>query len=134
MFLAELSKENQKYYLEVAYALVNADGKVTEEELNNLNLYKAEIPDMSDINDYKTNSISEPLKKLSLLDNKTKKKVYFELISLAYTDAEYSVEEKELIKSVISGFELSDSERKEMDTIAENLMNLLNRLGVLINE
>ncbi len=67
MFLAELSKENQKNYLEIAYALVNADGKVTEEELNNLDLYKAEIPGMSDINDYKTNSISEPLKELSLL-------------------------------------------------------------------
>lgn len=134
MFLAELSKENQKNYLEVAYALVNADGKVTEEELNNLNLYKAEIPGMSDINDYKTNSISETIKELSLLDNKTKKKVYFELISLAYIDAEYSDEEKELIKSVISEFGLSDSECKEMDAIAENLMNLLNRLGVLINE
>ncbi len=134
MFLAELSKENQKNYLEVAYALVNADGKVTEEELNNLNLYKAEIPSMSDINDYKTNSISETIKKLSLLDNKIKKKVYFELVSLAYTDSEYSVEEKELIKSIISEFGLSDSECKEMDSIAEGFVNLLNRLGVLINE
>lgn len=134
MFLAELSKENQKNYLEVAYALVNADGKVTEEELNNLNLYKVEIPGMSDINDYKTNSISETIKELSFLDNKTKKKVYFELVSLAYTDSEYSVEEKELIKSIISVFGLSASECKEMDSIAEGFVNLLNRLGVLINE
>lgn len=133
MFLAELSKENQKNYLRVAYALVNADGKVTEEEINNLNLYKAEIPDMSDINDYKTNSISEPLKELSLLDNKTKKKVYFELVSLAYADSEYSDEEKALIKSVISEFGLSDSECKEMDGIAEGFVKLFNRLGALIN-
>lgn len=133
MFLSELSKENQKNYFEVAYALVNADGKITKEELNNLNLYKVEIPDMLDISEYKIDDVSESIKKLSLLDNKTKKKICFELVSLAYTDSEYAVEEKELIKNVISEFEVSDSDCKEMDNIAEGFVNLLNRLEVLIN-
>lgn len=89
---------------------------------------------MSDISDYKTNNISEPLKKLSLLDNMTKKKFYFELVSLVYTDSEYSDEEKELIKNLVSEFNLLYSDCKEMASIAKIIVNDLNKLEMIIND
>lgn len=133
MFLAELSKKNQKNYLELAFALVNADGKVTDEELNTLNLYKAEIPDMQDINAYRTDDISVAIEELGTLDIRSRKKVYFELISLAYTDNEFSDEEREFIKNIKVKFELSDTDCENMDIIAEGLMKMLNKLGDVIN-
>lgn len=133
MFLAELTKENQKSYLELAFALVNADGKVTAEELNTLNLYKAEIVDMQDIEAYRTDDISAAIKSLSKLDKRSRKKVYFELISLAYTDNEFSDEEKEFINRLKAEFVLSETDCKEMDVIAEELMKMLNKLGDVIN-
>lgn len=134
MFLSELSKENQANYFKVAYALVNADGKITEEEINTLNLYKSEVPDMKDISEYKVHDVSEQLKELALLDRKMKKKIYFEFISLAYTDDEISEEEKNIISDIASIFEISDIECKELNILAESMTKLLNKLGVLINE
>ena len=106
MFLAEFSKENQKSYLELALALVNADGKVTDEELNTLNLYRAEIPDMQDIAAYRTDDVSAAVLSLGKLDERSRKKMYFELISLAYTDNEFYDEEKEIINTVKKSFKL----------------------------
>lgn len=134
MFLAELSKENQKCFLELAFALVNADGKVTSEELNTLNLYRAEIPDMKDIEVYRTDDVSAVIKSLSKLDERSRKKVYFELISLAYTDNEFSDEEKAFINRLKAEFGLSDTDCKEMDVIAEGLMKMLNKLGEIMNK
>lgn len=133
MFLAEFSKKNQKNYLELAFALVNADGKVTDEELNTLNLYKAEIPDMQDIEAYRTDDISAAIEELGMLDIRSRKKVYFELISLAYTDNEFSDEERKFIKNIKVKFELSDTDCENMDIIAEGLMKMLNKLGDVIN-
>lgn len=133
MFLAEFSKENQKSYLELAFALVNADGKVTDEELNTLNLYRAEIPDMQDIAAYRTDDISAAVMSLGKLDERSRKKMYFELISLAYTDNEFSDEEKEFINKIRAEFGLSVTDCNEMDIIAEGLMKMLNKLGDVIN-
>lgn len=133
MFLAEFSKKNQKSYLELAFALVNADGKVTDEELNTLNLYRAEIPDMQDIAAYRTDDISAAVMSLGKLDERSRKKMYFELISLAYTDNEFSDEEKEFINKIRAEFGLSVTDCNEMDIIAEGLMKMLNKLGDVIN-
>lgn len=133
MFLAEFSKKNQKSYLELAFALVNADGKVTDEELNTLNLYRAEIPDMQDIAAYRTDDISAAVMSLGKLDERSRKKMYFELISLAYTDNEFSDEEKEFINKIRAEFGLSVTDCNEMNIIAEGLMKMLNKLGDVIN-
>lgn len=134
MFLAEFSKKNQKSYLELAFALVNADGKVTDEELNTLNLYRAEIPDMQDIAAYRTDDISAAVMSLGKLDERSRKKMYFELISLAYTDNEFSDEEKEFINKIRAEFGLSVTDCNEMDIIAEGLMKMLNKLGEVLNK
>lgn len=134
MFLAELSKENQDNYLRLAYAAADADGKITEEELSTLNMYKAEIPGMSDITEYKISDISEPIKALGALDKAAKKKVYFELISLVLTDLDYSEEEKVIVEKVVSGFGLGNAECQKLDDTAMELIKLLKRVGVLINE
>lgn len=134
MFLAEFSKGNQKSYLELAFALVNADGKVTDEELNTLNLYRAEIPDMQDIAAYRTDDISAAVMSLGKLDERSRKKIYFELISLAYTDNEFSDEEKEFINKIRAEFGLSVTDCNEMDIIAEGLMKMLNKLGEVLNK
>ena len=102
MFLAELSKEGQKAFLNLAVALIKADGKVTQEELNSLNMYKAEIIGMSDISEYGSDNIGNDIKFIAGLDVQMRKKVYFELISLAYTDSDYSDDEKKIIDNLES--------------------------------
>lgn len=133
MFLAELSKENQKCFLELAFALVNADGKVTAEELKTLNLYRAEIPDMKDIEVYRTDDVSAVIKSLSKLDERSRKKVYFELISLAYTDNEFSDEEKKFINTVGKSFELSKEDCSTFENIAKRLMETFKKLEQVID-
>lgn len=132
MFLAEFSKGNQKSYLELAFALVNADGKVTDEELNTLNLYRAEIPDMQDIDAYRTDDISAAVLSLGKLDERSRKKIYFELISLAYTDNEFSDEEKEIINTVEKSFKLMKDDCSKLENIAKGLMNAFKELAQII--
>ncbi len=132
MFLAEFSKENQKSYLELALALVNADGKVTDEELNTLNLYRAEIPDMQDIAAYRTDDVSAAVLSLGKLDERSRKKMYFELISLAYTDNEFYDEEKEIINTVKKSFKLMKDDCSKLENIAKGLMNAFKELAQII--
>lgn len=133
MFLAELSESDQRHYLELAYLMINADGIIAEEEKKTFALYKAEIPGLMEIPEYKTDDIDAPLSAFSKSDKTTRRKVYFELVSLAFTDMEYADEEKEMMDKVAQSFGLSENERREMDCIAEDLMKCFNRLGGIIN-
>ena len=93
MFLAELTKDGHSAFLNLAVAIIKADGKVTQDELNTLNMYKAEITGMRDISEYGSDDIKGDINFFAELDLQTRKKVYFELISLAYTDSDYSDDE-----------------------------------------
>lgn len=133
MFLAELSKEGQKAFLNLAVALIKADGKVTQEELNSLNMYKAEIIGMSDISEYGSDNIGNDIKFIVGLDVQMRKKVYFELISLAYTDSDYSDDEKKIIDNIISEWKLDNSICAEIDKVASDMIASLGKLGELIS-
>ncbi len=133
MFLAELTKESQNAFLNLAVALIKADGKVTQEELNSLNMYKAEIIGMKDISEYSSDNIEQDIKFIAELDEQMRKKVYFELISLAYTDSEYSDDEKKLIDNIISEWKLDNSVCAEIDKVASDMITSLGKLGELIS-
>lgn len=134
MFLAELSKEGQSAFLNLAVALIKADGKVTQDELNTLNMYKMEILDMKDISEYNSDNIEKDIEFIAKLNIQMRKKVYFELISLAYTDSDYSEDERKLIDNIITQWNLDIAVCKEIDKIAFDIIKTLGKLGELINE
>jgi uncharacterized tellurite resistance protein B-like protein len=134
MFLAELSSESQHAFLNLAVALIKADGKVTQDELNTMNMYKAEITGMKDISEYSSDNIEKSINCIAELDVQTRKKLYFELVSLAYSDSDYSEDEKKLIDNIITQWKLDAVVCSEIDIIASDIIKTLGKLGELINE
>lgn len=134
MFLAELSNEGQNAFLNLAVALIKADGKVTQDELSTLNMYQAEINTMKDISEYIFDDIEKDIEFIAGLEVQMRKKVYFELVSLAYTDSDYSDDEKKLINNIILKWNLEPSTCKEIDKVASEIIKSLGKLGELINE
>ena len=133
MFLAELTKDGHSAFLNLAVALIKADGKVTQDELNTLNMYKAEITGMRDISEYGSDDIKGDINFFAELDLQTRKKVYFELISLAYTDSDYSDDEKKIIDSMIIKWKLDTYFCSEIDKVALDLTKAFGKLGELIS-
>lgn len=134
MYLAELSIEGQNAFLNLAVALIKADGKVSQEEICALNMYKAELVNMKDISEYNSEIIENDINFIAQLDLVMRKKVYFELVSLAFSDSDYSDKEKNLINNIILKWNLDPSICKEIDKIALEITNSLGKLGELINE
>lgn len=134
MFLVELSNKEQNCFFNLAIALVKADGKITTEELNTLNLYKSEIHTMKDISNYGNDNIEEDIEYFANSDKRTRKKVYFELISLAYTDSDYSDDEKNFIDNLAKKWNICFEDCEKIKKLSEEVINRMARIGEWVNE
>ena len=112
MFISGLSIEKQKAFLNLAYTMVRADGKIDEYEQKLFNGYALEVT--VDLNEAHTVDFE---KELSIFDDSSpteKKKVFFEIYAIALVDKEYPVEESKLVDIMKARFNISDDLMKEM--------------------
>lgn len=133
MFLNELPQELIKPYLSLAQALMSADGKFTDEEKNLFSLYAVEI-NLSELPEVEIMEVEDILPLFSKLAPADKKKVYFELVSLAYADSDFSDEEKALLETIGKDWNLSSDVKERLERIVERLMIDYELLGEIINE
>lgn len=113
MFLNELPKELIKPYLSLAQALMSADGKFTDEEKNLFSLYAVEM-NLSELPEVEIMEVEDILPLFSKLAPADKKKVYFELVSLAYADSDFSDEEKALLETIGKDWNLSSDVKERL--------------------
>ncbi len=132
MFLHDLPRTMVKPFLDVAYTLITADGKVGEEEMNVMNLYGVEL-NLDQLPELQRVDYDAALKEFADLTQNVKKEVYFELISLAYADSEFAEEEQALLEKVAEAFGISDKDAEMLQNITIKLLYDYEQLGLIIN-
>lgn len=132
MFLNELPEEKRNTFLNMAYTLISADGVFTDVEMQTLQLYTIEfnieqLPELSTI-DY-----DKALAEFADLPLSMRKKVYFELYSLAFADSNCSNEEKVLLNKAATHWEIPIRDVEELESITRKLLFDYEQLGYVIN-
>lgn len=104
MFLKSLNNQEKEHFLSLVAAVIEADGVVEEVELQLLGEYADEmdIP-ICDIKE-KRNIDLEIQYFVENSDERTKRKIFVELLALAYETGEIFEEEKELIQKIAKSF------------------------------
>ena len=113
MFLSKLTPEKQEAFLNLAYTMVYADGRLDAAEKKLFDTYKLEIKD-ADL------SKAHPIdfaKGLAAFDDSSvaeKTGVFFELYAIALIDESYPDEEKVLVTAMQKHFGITDAKMQQM--------------------
>lgn len=133
MFLGELNDVCKKAFWRLSNYMIAVDSEIEESEMAMLNEYKKELRCNYEVEKVSAEEASEILKELSTCDSRTKKIIYFELLGLAYADADYAKEEKSAMRELQSSLGVSDSEVAELTDCVAAIMDTYKRLGSVLN-
>lgn len=120
MFLTSLTNREKELFLNLAIAVIRADGLVQESEKQILNAYAIEmqIPNHNINITQEVNNIGACIQELAEKSNaQTKRAVFVELLALAFADGDFAAEEKELVQLLAQAFHLDN-------TMIERVANL----------
>lgn len=131
MFLHHLPENLVKSFLDLAYTLIAVDGKITEEEINNFQLYAVEL-NWNSLPECNIVDYEKVLPDFCHLSETVKREIYFELVALAYADSNYHNSEKNLIEIAQRQFEIDDSVAEAISTVAQNIVWQYAKLGEII--
>ncbi|MBE8949086.1 MAG: hypothetical protein SR3Q1_00575 [Quinella sp. 3Q1] len=112
MFLANLPVEKQEAFLNLAYTMVYADGRLDAAEKKLFDSYKLEI----DVDLSKAHAV-DFAEGLAAFDDSTvaeKTGVFFELYAIALIDEAYPEEERVLVEAMQKRFGITDAKMQEM--------------------
>ncbi len=132
MFLNELPRELVSPYLDLAYTLISSDGELAEEELSLMQMYAIELnlDQLPQLSSGKLEDVLQPFLSLALVE---KKKIYFELFSLAYADSEFAQAERAMLNQIVSAFDIPREDAAEIENITIKLLFDYEQLGSIIN-
>ena len=112
MFLSKLPREKQEVFLNLAYTMVYADGRLDAAEKKLFDAYKLET-DIDLSNAHKVDFAKE----LAIFDDSSveeKNGVFLELYAIALIDKAYPEEEKALVDIMQKRFDITDTKIQEM--------------------
>ena len=112
MFLSELTKEKQEAFLNLAYTMVYADGRLDAAEKKIIDTYKLEL-DM-DLSAAHKVDFAEELAAFDDSSVEEKTGIFFELYAIALIDESYPEEEKVLVNLMQKRFGITDAKMQEM--------------------
>ena len=112
MFLSKLTREKQEAFLNLAYTMVYADGRLDAAEQKLFDSYKLEVDaDLSKA--HKVDFVTG----LAAFDNSSveeKTGIFFELYAIALIDESYPEEEKVLVDIMKKRFGITDAKMQQM--------------------
>ncbi|MBR0288016.1 MAG: hypothetical protein IJQ82_03455, partial [Selenomonadaceae bacterium] len=97
MFIAGLTKEQQENFLNLAYTMVYADGRLDEREQLLFAGYSVEVDPSIDMAQVHTVDFTKTLATFDDCTISEKQKIFFELYAIALVDESYPEEEKTLV-------------------------------------
>lgn len=112
MFLSKLTKEKQDAFLNLAYTMVYADGRLDAAEKKLFDTYKLEID--VDLSKVHAVDFAEELAAFDDSDVEEKTGIFFELYAIALIDESYPEEEKVLVDIMQKRFGITDEKMREM--------------------
>lgn len=133
MFLAKLANEEKLAFLNLAQTLIGADGVLNKDEVAMMEEYKVEMG-----LDISTEGSQEEIEQsINVFKNTTtamKKQIAFELMALACADKEFAPVEHDLLEKLGASWELESSFLVACNKCVEELLNLYEKIGVLVGE
>lgn len=123
MFLQAIDINDRNLFVKLANMLIRIDGVITEDEKNIINAYKQETQLEKVF--YEVNETVESIVKKISDDKVVRNIIVFELLGIAYSDANYSVEEKDFITKIckqlgIDELQLNNIENAVVNCIVAN--------------
>ena len=113
MFLANLTDKKQEAFLNLAYTMVYADGRLDAAEKKLFDTYKLEIED-ADLSKAHTVDFNEALAAFDDSSVEEKTGIFFELYAIALIDEAYPEEEKVLVEAMQKKFGITAAKMQEM--------------------
>ncbi|MBR2734027.1 MAG: hypothetical protein IKD80_07260 [Selenomonadaceae bacterium] len=113
MFLSKLTREKQAAFLNLAYTMVYADGRLDAAEKKLFDSYKLEIED-ADLSKAHAVDFAEGLAAFDDSSLTEKTGVFFELYAIALIDKAYPDEEKVLVDIMQKRFGITDEKMHQM--------------------
>ena len=113
MFLSKLTREKQAAFLNLAYTMVYADGRLDAAEKKLFDGYKLEIED-ADLSKAHAVDFAEGLAAFDDSSLTEKTGVFFELYAIALIDKAYPDEEKVLVDIMQKRFGITDEKMHQM--------------------
>lgn len=131
MFLSNLTREKQEAFLNLAYTMVYADGRLDAAEQKLFDSYKGEIPD-ADLSKAYAVDFAEGLATFDDSSIEEKTGVFFELYAIALIDESYPEEERILVDIMQKRFGITDAKMKEMRDGLKALTNAYANLTKIV--
>ncbi len=113
MFLSKLTREKQAAFLNLAYTMVYADGRLDAAEKKLFDSYKLEIED-ADLSKAHAVDFAQGLAAFDDSSLTEKTGVFFELYAIALIDKAYPDEEKVLVDIMQKRFGITDEKMHQM--------------------
>lgn len=112
MFLSQLTKEKQEAFMNLAYTMVYADGRLDAAEKKLIDTYKLEL----DIDSFKPHTVDFAEELAAFDDSSVEEKtgIFFELYAIALIDESYPEEERVLVDTMQKRFGITEAKMQEM--------------------
>ncbi len=132
MYLKDLTENEKKAYSKLALLLVSADNEITERELNMLELQTKEMGDFEipSFSELEFINVPELLRETS---EKTYKKIYFELLLIAFAD-KYDATEIDMLDKVGRAVDITPEEKTKFEACAKAISDTYYVLDRLLGD
>lgn len=132
MFLSGLTREKQEAFLNLAYTMVYADGRLDAAEKKLFDTYKLE----TDVDLSKAHKVDFAEGLAAFDDSSVEEKtgIFFELYAIALIDESYPEEEKVLVDIMQKRFGIPDSKMQEMRDGLKALTDAYANLARIVKE
>ena len=134
MFIAGFTKEQQEKFLNLAYTMVYADGRLDQREQQIFIGYSVEID--PSINMAQVHAVDFE-KELAAFDDcsvEDKQKIFFELYAIALIDEDYPESEKILVDLAKVRFNISDDKMAAMREALKTFIDAYKNLRAVVTE
>lgn len=133
MFLANLAGEQKTAFLDLARALIAADGVLSDNEISMMEQYKLEMA-LTTTSEESQGQVEQAVDVFKPTPAVVKKQVVFELVALAFADNDYADEEDRLLSEITVSWGLDAAFLDECRVYVKELTDLYQRIGRLVSE
>lgn len=133
MFLVNLAEKQKSAFLDLARALIAADGVLSNDEASMMEQYKLEMALSTDFEESQ-GQVEQAVDVFKTASTAVKKQVVFELVALACADNDYADEEKCILNKIVVSLGLETAFIEECRVYVGELTDLYSRIGKLVSD
>lgn len=134
MFIAGFTKEQQEKFLNLAYTMVYADGRLDKREQQIFVGYSIEIDPSIDMAKVHAVDFEKELATFDECSAIDKQKIFFELYAIALIDEDYPESEKVLVEAAKKLLNISDDKMAVMRGALQNFIEAYKNLCAVVTE